>query len=194
MDIVADTLDRMHGWVEVESTPGRGTQIRLLIPRRSIIEHAMIFRAADQLSALPMHSVHKVGPRDSREDFSPESQSRTTDADKRRSLVRVHLAQLLGSRSPADSAGKHLLVLDPAGKNVGRERNGRRLALLVDDIVGPQEVVVRPLPWLLRRHRLLSGVTLSASAEIVLLLDCQQLAELAVRRSSAHDPAGLSTR
>jgi CheY-like chemotaxis protein len=57
----------------------------------------------------------------------------------------------------------------------------REVVILVDEIVGPEEVVVRPLPPLLRGQRCFSGATLSGTGEIVLLLDSASLCQWALR-------------
>ena len=61
MDVVASTLQRMRGWLEVDSEPQQGTRIRLSFPLPSVIQHAMVFRSAGQLFALPMQSVQSAG-------------------------------------------------------------------------------------------------------------------------------------
>jgi chemosensory pili system protein ChpA (sensor histidine kinase/response regulator) len=53
------------------------------------------------------------------------------------------------------------------------------VTLLVDEVVGPEEVVVRPLPALLRHQSCFTGLTLSGSGEICLLLESQYLSRLA---------------
>src|SRR5690606_13926498 len=63
-----------------------------------------------------------------------------------------------------------------------------RICLGVDEILGPEEVVVRPLPPLLRQHPHLCGLTLSGAGEVVLLLDGRRLLMDAV----AEDEAGES--
>jgi CheY-like chemotaxis protein len=52
------------------------------------------------------------------------------------------------------------------------------LGLMVEEIVGPEEVVVRATPLVLQRHPLLRGLTLSGAGETVLLLDSERLAQL----------------
>jgi CheY-like chemotaxis protein len=63
-----------------------------------------------------------------------------------------------------------------------------RREFVVDDILGPEEVVVRPLPPLLRRHPVLSGVTLSGAGEVVLLLNGPRLLKIAAE-SPASEPS-----
>jgi chemosensory pili system protein ChpA (sensor histidine kinase/response regulator) len=58
----------------------------------------------------------------------------------------------------------------------------------VDGIVGPEEVVVRPLPPLFRRHRLFAGVTLSGAGEIVYVFDGWELIALGLGRTGRPAP------
>jgi chemosensory pili system protein ChpA (sensor histidine kinase/response regulator) len=58
---------------------------------------------------------------------------------------------------------------------------------LVDEVVGPEEVVVRPLPPLLRHQSCFTGLTLSGSGEIVLLLESQYLSRLAGQAALVSD-------
>ncbi|MFG0335887.1 MAG: response regulator, partial [Maioricimonas sp. JB049] len=186
MDVVATTLEKMHSRIEIESRPGRGTTIRLSIPLRSVIEHAMVFRSGGRMFALPIQSVkavsrHEAGRNGSAVPFS-------SDAD-----FHVPLNELLRNPGAGDTTGGHWLVL--GGKATGAERGGpagtvgesassRRVAIHVDEILGPEEVVVRSLPPLLRRHPLLGGVTLSGASEIVLMLDAGRLFERCCRWQS----------
>jgi len=172
MDVVAATLERLHGWVELESTPGQGTTIRLVIPRRSVIEHAMVFRVDNQLLALPMQSVHEVTP--------------SNDRNSKR--LPIHFSQLFSTTPAPGREASRILVLASSGERGSRDA-GRQIALAVDEIVGPQEVVVRPLPPLLSGHPLLSGISLSATGDVVLLLRSQRLVELAIARDRALSAA-----
>ena len=160
MDVVADTLRRMRSWIEVDSKQGQGTTIRLAIPLRSVIEHAMVFRCGDQLFAVPMQSVQSAG-----------------DADEEH-RVTLDGAKLLQRRQADDRPRQQLTVASGSrmGTDVGAgQTTNRECCLLVDEIVGPEEVVVRPLPALLRHQALVSGVSLSGDGQLVLLLDPFQL-------------------
>jgi chemosensory pili system protein ChpA (sensor histidine kinase/response regulator) len=59
----------------------------------------------------------------------------------------------------------------------GSGHTSARVTLLVDEIVGPEEVVVRPLPTLLRHHPFCSGATLSGMGQTVLFLDARRVVE-----------------
>jgi chemotaxis protein histidine kinase CheA len=195
MDVVAATLDRMRGWVEVESTPGHGMTIRLTVPLRSVIEHAMVFRAAGQLFAVPMPYVQQAAVWDS--DVEQLRRRSPAGAELRvldfRELFSMPVAPanapsqmlLLGHAQPALTADEQTSA---AKRSNGFPRSSQHVALLVDEVVGPEEVVVRPLPALLKHRRLFSGVTLAGTGQMVLLFDARRLIERGLNHAGGPQP------
>lgn len=173
MDVVATTLEKMHSRIEIDSSPGRGTTIRLSIPLRSVIEHAMVFRSGGRIFALPVQSVKAVSQHEVEQ--NGEASGFSSDVD-----VRVSLNDLLRLPGCGESREGQWLVLGGKASGAGtadRQARAQRVAIQVDAILGPEEVVVRSLPPLLRQHPLLGGVTLSGASEIVLMLDPRRLFE-----------------
>lgn len=170
MDVVATAVERMHGWIEVDSAPGHGTTIRLLIPLHSVIEHVMVFRAGGQEFGIPTQFVELAGSRDSIE-LPDVPLLALSDIFPRVSAGLAAESQVLVISRKAPSVDSSHDTLDAAPV-------ADRLGILVDEIVGPEEVVVRSLPGLLQLQRLFSGVTLSGTGDVMLLFDSQQLLEL----------------
>ena len=164
MDVVASTLERMRGWVEVESETGCGSTIRLSLPLPSMIQHAMVFRTGGQLFALPAQSVRRTGEFDA--SFSPIDLN---------GILSLKSAESAADQDPARRA---MIELAIASATVEGEKGGD-FALLVDRVLGPEEVVVRPMPPMLKSHPLCTGATLSGMGEVVLLLDPRGLATAA---------------
>lgn len=157
MDVVATTIEKMRGRIEIESTPGEGTAIRLLVPLRTGIEHVMVFRTGEQFFALPMQSV-----------TSAKSANETQqDVDV------VSLATALSISEPKRD-GQILMLRNSQHQKAAKQK---RLALAVDELVGPEEVVVRNLPSMLGNHPLINGITLAGSGNKVLLLDSDRLVD-----------------
>ena len=165
MDVVLSTLERMRGWVEVESETGQGSTVRLSLPLPSMIQHAMVFRSGGQLFALPAQSVRRTG------EFDETSAA-------------VDLNQVLslkpGEAASTDEAPRRSVIELAIGASSTDGGNGNDFALLVDRVLGPEEVVVRPMPPMLKPHPLCLGATLSGMGETVLLLDPRGLADKAV--------------
>ena len=177
MDVVANTLEKLHAWIEVDSTPGEGTEIRITVPLKSITEHALMMRQGEHLLAIPMQYVRS--------------------AEESKGDVGGHpsLAEALGlepTTEQSDSDNVSLLVVERKGVGaVGKENT---VSCVVDGILGPQEVVVRPLPALLRKQKLLSGVTLANNGEIAYVLNANdlsdQLAGISDNSDSHHEVPG----
>jgi chemosensory pili system protein ChpA (sensor histidine kinase/response regulator) len=172
MDVVATTLEQLRGRIEVESATGKGTTIRLLIPLRTGIEHVMVFRCADQLYALPMQSI--VAAKKSRAGFT--------------NLSRFMFS---GNKSN-DRSGGHVLVMKRSG--LSADSPDSQIALAVDELLGPEEVVVRGLPTMIRMHPLFCGITLSGSGEKVMLLESESVADYCQPESEIEQLASYSSQ
>jgi chemotaxis protein histidine kinase CheA/CheY-like chemotaxis protein len=195
MDVVANVLDRLRGQIEVESSPGNGTAIRLRIPLRSSIEHTMVYRVDGRLFALPMQFVQAARSAGPDVKGSAPRGDHTFPDVSRPDLPVVRVRDLLALDTTPRPTEEHTLIVSqgdsartrPAPSNSsGRQiQPTGRIALMVDSVVGPEEVVVRSLPPLFKRHRLLAGVTLSGAGEIVLLLDGNEMIERATLPAAA---------
>jgi chemotaxis protein histidine kinase CheA len=196
MDVVEEALRRLRGWVEVQSTRGQGTRIRLFVPLRSVIEHVMVFRARGQLYGVPLYHVHRTGVRQDEPSFPDRGNVETSLASPWPTAV--NFADLFRTGRSDPRPPNSYLVLDHSGNQgttgaaAGGPPGGRataaqpiRSTVFVDEIIGPEEVVVRPLPPLLRGQPYCSGVTLAGSGEILLLLDGHQLGRLARQQLQA---------
>ncbi len=179
MDIVSRTIDQLHGRIEVDSVGGQGTTIRLLIPLRSGIEHVMVFRSDGQLFALPLQSV--TATKSSRANLG--------------NLVRLSSSSTVSFEQANQTGSDDVLLLrqatDLGNGNLPSNSAGSitRLALAVDEMIGPEEVVVRGLPKLLKNHPLFCGVSLAGSGESVLLLDSDRVVEFCQR----YQPSAVSS-
>ncbi len=179
MDVVATALDRLHGRIEVDSAQKHGTTIRLSIPLRSGIEHAMVFRSGGQLFAMPMQSVSEI----QNSLHKPNSTSNGIDCAAKNPMV--SFSRVAGLTNFEAQSESRQLVLD-----IGYGSRGERcrLNLICDEIVGGEEVVVRALPRSLKQHPFANGVTLSGGGEIVLTIDPVRLWELC-QPHLAHEQA-----
>ncbi|MDA0659220.1 MAG: response regulator [Planctomycetota bacterium] len=184
MDVVADTLQRLGAWIEIESHAGQGTAMRLHIPLRSVIEHTMVFRSGGQLFAVPMQYVKYSG--ESVGEYHDTPQPTGTQPPL---TIPFHT---LFDTCVQVSANEGTLLILGDGANLGMENNPtsvRRIGFFVDAIVGPEEIVVRTLPNLLQKQMLFSGVTLAGSGETMLMLDGSRLLDYAQSKHAQQPQA-----
>ncbi|MCA9176948.1 MAG: response regulator [Planctomycetales bacterium] len=224
MDVVAATLEQLRGWTDVSSTQGRGTRIRVTVPLPSVIQHMMVFRVSGQLYGVPMQSLEFAGPdqaevkaADAATLLHPDRRRASDEAtrDGELELLWLHTIDALGVNAKADPDGNEDIdAEDPMLHAFGAA--AQAVPMRVDEVIGPEEAVVRPLPTMLRHHPLVSGLSLAGNGEVVQLLDPhaltlqlvgaslpQALAPVALRQFSdpaevgadfveSHDDVGVS--
>jgi two-component system chemotaxis sensor kinase CheA len=161
LDIVRSAMMGIRGSVEVTWEPGRGTTFTLRCPPALATIRALLVGVGSQVLALPSGEVERV--------------VRVTPADVRRAQGGEVL--LVAGRPVPLLPLAHVLPGLPARPITGATpavvlRVGeRRLAAVVDELIGEQEVVLRPLGTGTRPLPLVSGAVLLASGRVALVLD-----------------------
>jgi chemotaxis protein histidine kinase CheA/CheY-like chemotaxis protein len=155
LDLVRDTVARLGGEIKISSTPGRGTTFALRLPLSTALAHAMLFKVGGQVYAIP--NVHVV-------DTLLVDPGLTTLLVRHEELPVLRLEQLLGAGAASDR--RPALVVAFAGKG---------LVCTVDKVVGPREIIIKPLGPLLAPLTLYAGATISGSGKVQLILDPAQL-------------------
>ncbi|MBS1118010.1 MAG: putative Chemotaxis protein CheA modulated with response regulator receiver region (Modular protein) [Deltaproteobacteria bacterium] len=164
LGLVRQTVAKLGGEVEVSSTPGRGTTFSLRLPLSTALAHAMLFKVGGQVYAIP--NVHVV-------DTTLVDAGATTKIVRHELLPVLRLELLLGHGLGSDR--RPGVVVSFAGKS---------LVCTVDKIVGPREIIIKPLGPLLAPLTLYAGATISGSGKVQLILDPAQL----VRRAHPDAP------
>jgi len=153
--LVRQTVAKLGGEVKVASVKGKGTTFTLRLPLSAALAQATLFKVDGQVYAVS--TVHVAGTTQ----VDGHATTATVGDDV---LPVVRLEQLLGHGAATDR--RPALVLSFAGKS---------LVCTVDKILGPREIVVRPLGPLLAPLTLYAGATISGSGKIQLILDPAQL-------------------
>jgi two-component system chemotaxis sensor kinase CheA len=150
LDVVRSAVERLGGLVQIESRPGLGTCLRLCVPASLTLLQALVVRCAGELFALPLPVVERVLGR----------------GDLREPLASAEVVFPLASRlglGPRDD--------DIRGCSIVLRAAGRRIGVVVDEVLGRREIVLRPLqpPLSLLRHY--AGAAVLEDGSIVLALD-----------------------
>jgi chemotaxis protein histidine kinase CheA/CheY-like chemotaxis protein len=183
LDVVAQEVARLHGTIELDSQPGRGTRLTLRLPARLALEQAMVVRVAGQAFALPIASIELAQAFAPGEREGSESSATVLVRDRRVPLIDARAVLGFSTCAPA-SCPKLLLV----------RAEGDALALLVDAIEGARELVIKPLDTLLAGHPVLAGTSFSITGEVILALNPLGLNRWRLRRGDPAAPAPASAR
>ncbi|VVE33281.1 chemotaxis protein CheA [Pandoraea nosoerga] len=166
MDVVKRNIQQMGGHVEILSTRGKGTTIRIVLPLTLAILDGMSVKVGPEIFILPLNFVmESLQPR--RDDI------RAVTGEGQVVLVRgeyLPLVELYRAFDVPDA--RH----DPTqGIIVILQAEGRRFALLVDELVGQQQVVVKNLETNYRRIHGISAATIMGDGSVALIVDVAAL-------------------
>jgi len=163
MDVVRTVMDRLKGTVQVSSQKGRGATFQLRAPLTLASIQTLLFRVGGRLFAVPLSSVveitriteveiHKV---DQREVLRLREQILT--------LVRLnHLSHLRSIESQPAKKKNFVIVIGAAEKRFG---------MVVDSLVGEEELVIKALPGEIVSTDLVSGASILGDGTVVLILN-----------------------
>jgi two-component system chemotaxis sensor kinase CheA len=162
LDVVASQVKALKGTVELHSTPGAGTEIRLHLPVHLATMEGFLFGIGGRAFAAPLSAVERV--RDvSAADMALCARHPVLRVGGR-SLPYVCLDAVLGEEQPRDH--RQVVVF---------QYGNRHLALGVDRVLGVRTMIVKPLPPHVGELPWVSGLTVLASGRPAVILDVEQL-------------------
>jgi len=166
MDVVKRNIQQMGGHVEILSTRGKGTTIRIVLPLTLAILDGMSVKVGTEIFILPLNFVmESLQPR--RDDI------RAVTGEGQVVLVRGEYLPLVELYRAFDVPEARF---DPTqGIIVILQAEGRRFALLVDELVGQQQVVVKNLETNYRRIHGISAATIMGDGSVALIVDVAAL-------------------
>jgi two-component system chemotaxis sensor kinase CheA len=166
MDVVRRNIEKLRGKVEIQSAAGQGTTFTVVLPLTLAIIDGMLVGVGDDRYIIPTLSV--------RESFRPRPGMVST-VHERGEVVSVR-----GRLTPLLRLGQHLgtpyRAVDPTdGIIVVVESGDASRGLLVDELLGKQEVVIKNLGETFRKQDLLAGAAILGDGRVGLILDVDTL-------------------
>ena len=178
MDVVKRNIHEMGGHVEIASTQGRGTTIRIVLPLTLAILNGMSVKVGNEVYILPLNYVIE-----SLQPLAKDVHSITSDEHVMH--VRGEYLALIELHKLFDVSGA---VLNPMqGIAVIVQADGGRFALLVDQLVGQHQVVVKNLETNYRKVPGISAATILGDGNVALIIDV-----VAVQRTNREKAGQLA--
>ncbi len=180
MDVVKRVIESMNGHIDVESIRGVGTKFTLSLPLTLLIATALMVRAGSERYGIPLPAVREVTM------LTPSVHQQMGE----RSILHIGdeaievqpLQQILNRSSVPVEIGKPIVIVRTAAGMIG---------LLVDELLGRQEIVIKPLGSFRSLDRSsFGGATIDPEGRVVLVLDP---ARLLAREAQADSVAELSS-
>ena len=174
MDVVRRNIEALRGKVDISSIPGKGSTFKMLLPLTMAIIDGMIVRVGSHRYVVPTLSIEQS--------FRPEPGKIHTVIGKgetvevRGSLLPVYRAKkIFGLDEGVDDPTEGLLVV--------LESHNTRFCLLVDEIVGQQQVVIKSLGHGINAARGVSGGAILGDGRVALILDVTGIVQEATKAS-----------
>ena len=179
MDVVARNVEALGGSITLQSERGRGTTFRVKLPLTLAILDGQAVRVGGEQYIIPMTSVlESVRPLRSQLDTLLASGESFTLRDQAVPLIRLH--RLFRVAGAVEDPAQALVVIV--------EHDGRRAALLVDELLDQQQVVIKSLEANFQRTEGIAGATILGDGRVTLILDVPGLLALArVERHRARE-------
>ena len=161
MDVVKTRISQLNGTIEIDSELGRGSEIQIRVPLTLAILPTLMVVLDDSTFALPLSNVREVFYLEDKTVYRVDGRRVIRVRD--RTLPLVYLQQwLTGESVTEDRQEGHVVVVEVAGQQAG---------VVVDDVIGREEVVIKPLGAFLQGMAGYAGATITGDGKIALILD-----------------------
>lgn len=166
MDVVKTSISKLNGVIDIKSEIGVGTTLSIKVPLTLAIMPTLMVMLGDQIFAFPLVNVNEIFHLDLTKTNVVDGQQTIMVRNKALPLfyLRKWLAKNFNEAEKPEI--EHVVIV-----NVGTQRVG----FVVDQLLGQEEVVIKPLGALLHGTRGLAGATITGDGRIALILDFPEL-------------------
>jgi two-component system, chemotaxis family, sensor kinase CheA len=164
MDVVRTVLDRLKGAVHISTVKGKGTTIQLRMPLTLASIQTLLFRVSGRLFAVPLSSVVEITRIGEQEIHRVDQREVLRLREQVLTLVRLNkLSRIHAVESQGEKKKKSFVVV------IGQAE--KRFGLVVDSMVGEEELVIKALPGEIVTSDLVSGASILGDGTVVLILN-----------------------
>ncbi len=177
MDVVKTKITQLNGTVNIDSKAGAGTSIRIKVPLTLAIMPTLMVMLKDQAFAFPLVSVNEIFHLDLTKTNIVDGQEVVVVREKPVPLFHLKRWLVKGEEHSVADETAHVVVVSVGTKRVG---------FVVDQLIGQEEVVIKPLGKMLHGTAGMAGATITGDGRIALILD---IPSMLGRYASKHSNA-----
>ena len=168
MDVVKKNLEKLRGQVDIQTAKDKGTDFILKIPLTLAIIDGVTLRSGTTLYSIPIADVVEF------QNYQPEKETKT---DPEHSVLRLReeILPVLPLSEIFSTAGSARVGLGARRASIIVKSRNRKMALVVDEIVGYKQIVLKALPESMARLEGISGCTILGNGEVSLIIDVNAL-------------------
>ena len=169
LDVVANQLQRLKGDIRINSTPGKGTIFSIRVPLTLAIAQAMLVTVGSEFLAIPLSSVEETVQFKDPELVEQDEKAFITVRDQM--IPVAYLSALL------DYGQQEITVEDKSHTAIIVQEAGAHYGLIVDSVIGREEIVVKALGEHLTQVPYISGGTIAGDGSVILILDIPSITQ-----------------
>lgn len=173
MDVVKTKISQLNGSIEIASSMGEGTRITIKVPLTLAIMPTLMIMLGRQTFALPLVSVNEIFHMDLTKTNVVDGQECVTVRDKAVPIFHLKRWLVVGAMNDPNPKEAHVVIV-----SVGTQRVG----FVVDQLIGQEEVVIKPLGKMLHGTPGMAGATITGDGTIALILDVPSM----LKRYAGH--------
>ncbi len=171
MDVVRKNIEKLNGTIEIDTTPGVEMHFRIKIPLTLAIIPALRVRVGDELFTIPLSTVEETLKTSWDQVFTIEGAEVLSFRESTLPLIRM--GELFNLEKAADDRpDQAYIVVVSTGM--------KRMGLVVNELMGQENVVIKPLEDYIQEKSGFSGATILGDGRISLILDVYELINLAI--------------
>jgi two-component system chemotaxis sensor kinase CheA len=162
MDVVKTKITQLNGTVDIESEMGKGSRIIIKVPLTLAIMPTLMVMLADQTFALPLVSVNEIFHLNLKETNVVDGQEVIIVREKAVPLYYLSRWLVPAKGVVGGKDERHVVIVSVASQRVG---------FVVDQLIGQEEVVIKPLGKMLQGTDGMAGATITGDGTVALILD-----------------------
>ncbi|WP_096015415.1 hybrid sensor histidine kinase/response regulator [Campylobacter lanienae] len=189
MDVVKTNIEKLNGIIDIDSEVGRGTIMKLKIPLTLAIIQSLLVGSQEEFYAIPLASVKETVRVPVDNIYTIEGKNVLRLRDEVLSLVR--LSDLFGVKQIFESGDQtYVVVINVADSKLG---------IIVDSLIGQEEIVIKSLGNYLQNIRGIAGGTIRGDGKVTLIVDVGMIMDMAKEikidiRASMESSAQMSKK
>ena len=169
MDVVKTNIEKLNGIIDIDSEVGRGTIMKLKIPLTLAIIQSLLVGSQEEFYAIPLASVKETVRVPVDDIYTIEGKNVLRLRDEVLSLVR--LSDLFGVKQIFESGDQtYVVVINVADSKLG---------IIVDSLIGQEEIVIKSLGNYLQNIRGIAGGTIRGDGKVTLIVDVGMIMDMA---------------
>lgn len=165
LDVVKSKIESLNGTVEVDSTIGQGSKFTIRLPLTLAIIQALMIELNKEKYAIPLNNIKEISTINSENISMIQDQEVVLYREKTLPLIR--LGDVLNVEDYEKKTGEMLVVIIKKGD--------LEAGVIVDKLVGQQEIVIKSLGKFLKGINIIAGATILGNGGVALIIDSNQL-------------------